>query len=109
MNAVGSSADPDRYTGPAVLETGGEAVAVTVDLAGRVEPVDGRYHWGGRVHPAPWVADLARRGDHRVTLSLSGRAGAPARLGGIDPWGGIRITGAGRPPWTSAAAPPSEP
>jgi hypothetical protein len=72
--------------------------AVRVRLRGRFEPVDGRYHWGGRIEPDPAVARLVRSGRRNVRLVIGERS-APARLGEVDPWGGVRITGVGAPPW----------
>jgi hypothetical protein len=89
----------DGYAGAAVLHADGVEVAVTVEVGGRVEPVDGRYHWNGRVAPAPEVAALVRAGRRSVELAVTGGRPAPARLGELDPWGGVRITGVGRPPW----------
>jgi hypothetical protein len=89
----------ERYAGAAVLRASGVEVAVSVEVAGRVEPFDGRYHWGGRVAPAPEVAALVRGGKRATELEVAGGCAAPARLGELDPWGGVRITGVGRPPW----------
>jgi hypothetical protein len=94
----------EGYAGAAMLHTGGVAVAVTVDVCGRVEPVDGRYHWNGRVAPAPEVAALVRAGRRAVELTVAGGPPAPARLGELDPWGGARIVGIGRPPWLSVSS-----
>jgi hypothetical protein len=89
----------EGYAGAAVLRAGGVEVAVTVEVGGRVEPVDGRYHWNGRVAPAPEVTALVRAGRRAAELTVAGGRSAPARLGELDPWGGVRITGVGRPPW----------
>ncbi|NUT34057.1 MAG: DUF4873 domain-containing protein [Hamadaea sp.] len=82
------------YDGPALVGD----LAVTVHLAGRWEPVDGRFHWGGRIEPIPAVAALVRAG-RRETLLRIGDQQAPARLAEVDPWGGVRVTGVGAPPW----------
>jgi Domain of unknown function (DUF4873) len=91
----------EGYAGAAVLRSSGVEVAVTVDVAGRVAPFDGRYHWGGRVAPASEVAALVRGGKRAAELESAGGRPAPARLGELDPWGGVRITGVGRPPWAA--------
>ncbi|MEV4656961.1 DUF4873 domain-containing protein [Micromonospora sp. NPDC049301] len=72
--------------------------AVRVHLSGRWEPVDGRYHWAGRIEPDPQVARLLRSGQRDVELRIADRT-RPARLAEVDPWGGVRITGVGDPPW----------
>jgi hypothetical protein len=35
-----------------------------------------------------------------VSLRIGERSAA-ARLAEVDPWGGVRITGVGQPPWNS--------
>ncbi|SCF08066.1 protein of unknown function [Micromonospora coriariae] len=88
------------YHGPAGI--GG--TTVRVHLSGRWEPVDGRYHWGGRIEPDPQVAQLLRSGRRDVELRIADRV-RPARLAEVDPWGGVRITGVGEPPWPPSAEP----
>lgn len=90
------------YEGPALV---GE-LPVTVHLSGRWEPVDGRYHWSGRIEPFDAVADLVRQGRREVSLCIGERAAA-ARLAEVDPWGGVRVTGIGEPPWLPTAGPPT--
>ncbi|PWR08206.1 DUF4873 domain-containing protein [Micromonospora acroterricola] len=82
------------YHGPAEVA----GTSVRVHLAGRWEPVDGRYHWGGRIEPDARVAGLVRSGRRDVELRIAGRA-RPARLAEVDPWGGVGVTGVGAPPW----------
>ncbi|WBB68526.1 DUF4873 domain-containing protein [Micromonospora sp. WMMD812] len=82
------------YHGPA----GVAGTAVRVHLSGRWEPVDGRYHWGGRIEPDPRLTRLLRSGRREVELRIADQV-RPARLGEVDPWGGVRITGVGDPPW----------
>lgn len=89
----------EGYAGAAVLRSADVEVMVSVEVTGRVEPVDGRYHWGGRIVPAPEVAALVRDGKRTAELYVAGGDPVPARLGEIDPWGGVRVTGVGRPPW----------
>lgn len=82
------------YHGPANVA----GTPVRVHLSGRWEPVDGRYHWSGRIEPEPRVAVLLRSGRRDVELRIADRA-RPARLAEVDAWGGVRITGLGPPPW----------
>ncbi len=44
--------DSDGYEGTAVLEVGGARFDVQVRLRGHFQPIDGRYHWYGRIEPA---------------------------------------------------------
>jgi Domain of unknown function (DUF4873) len=96
----------DEYAGPAVIEVGERRMPVRVTLSGRFEPVDGRYHWGGRLAPDGDIADLLRSGQRAVTVQIGHRIAVQARLAEIDPWGGIRVTGVSRPPWATPSAPP---
>jgi hypothetical protein len=84
----------------ATLLHGGRAYPVELRLSGHFQPIDGRFHWGGRMSAGPEVAALLRSG--RRDVSIRGTAGAPdvpARLVELDPWGGIRVTGVGPPPF----------
>lgn len=85
----------DEYHGPALVE----GAAVEVRLSGRFEPVDGRYHWGGRIAPHHELERLLRTGRRAVTIQVEHRAAASARLVEVDPWSGVRLQGTGRPPW----------
>ncbi|MGW5666619.1 DUF4873 domain-containing protein [Micromonospora sp. NPDC003776] len=69
---------------------------------GRWEPVDGRYHWAGRIEPEPRIARLLRSGRRDVAVRVGDRT-APGRLVEVDPWGGVRVTGVGAPPWPPEA------
>jgi hypothetical protein len=90
-----------------VLEPAG--IPVEVALSGRFEPTDGRYHWGGRIAPRPEASALVRAGSRDASLRLPDGSPAPARLGEIDPWGGVRVTGVGIPPWQPAEQQSTEP
>jgi len=91
----------DSYDGPATLRVADRDYAVRIRIAGRVEPIDGRFHWAGRIAPEEPVAGLVRAGTRTGTLAVPGGEPAPARLGEVDPWGGVRVTGVGRPPWSA--------
>ena len=91
--------DGDEYAGPAEVQAETGAWAVRVTLTGRFEPVDGRYHWAGRILPHSDVESLVRTGKRQVTVRISDRAAVPARLAEVDPWGGVRVVGVNRPPW----------
>ena len=71
-------------------------VPVRVALRGAFQPIDGRFHWYGRVAATELLPD-----------SLSGRevvirtpyGEGVGRLSDVDPWGRHRISGTGRPPF----------
>lgn len=90
-----------EYRGPAVLAAAEARVDVTVALSGHMEPIDGKYHWYGRItagDAADTVADLRQR-RVPVTLAVPGGDSVTAQLTERDPWGDVRITGTGQPPY----------
>jgi hypothetical protein len=90
--------DGDGYTGPATLVLADQEFAVDVDLRGHFQPIDGRYHWYGRIRAD---AELARAagGRKRSVALRTGDAEATGELSDPDPWRRYRITGVGRPPF----------
>jgi monooxygenase len=91
--------DDEQYRGPATLRIGDARTAVEVRLSARFEPVEGRFRWAGRTAPEPGLLDLVRGGARDATLTIGAGPGVAVRLGDPDPWGGVRLTGTGRPPW----------
>jgi hypothetical protein len=82
----------ELYDGPARI--GGTEVEVC--LRGHFQPIDGRFHWWGRIGSDTPLADHASGS----TVTLETPYGAAAgRLSDLDPWGRLRITGTGRPPF----------
>ena len=78
------------------LETTGDSITVAVTLRGRFEPIDGRYHWYGRLAPD----EALSRWQPGTTVVLTTPGGsATGRLSDLDPWGRYRISGTGRPPF----------
>ncbi|MFG3302731.1 DUF4873 domain-containing protein [Micromonospora chersina] len=71
---------------------------VRLHAGGRWEPVDGRYHWAGRIEPESRMLRLLRSGRRDVEVRVGERV-VRGRLAEADPWGGVRITGVGEPPW----------
>ncbi|MQY31374.1 DUF4873 domain-containing protein [Nocardia aurantia] len=88
---------PD-YSGPAVLDVPGAEVPVRVTLSGHLDPIDGRFHWYGRITADPG-AELPDPGRGQVTLILPDGSAAAGRLQERDPWGNLRIVGVGAPPF----------
>ncbi|MER7010910.1 DUF4873 domain-containing protein [Saccharopolyspora sp. NPDC000359] len=90
--------DEDDYRGPATVRTADREVAIQVVLRGHFQPIDGRFHWYGRVSAHDEVAELAA--NRRTPVLLSTPTGeARGTLSDPDPWGRYRITGTGRPPF----------
>lgn len=79
----------EEYAGAAALD----GAPVHVHLRGHIEPIDGRFHWFGRIH----AADAPTPG---ATVTLTTPYGeADGKLTDVDTWGRPRITGIGRPPF----------
>jgi hypothetical protein len=98
MTAGGSPHPDGWYRGPAVVRVGGDEVEAPIVLSGRFEPIDGRFHWNGRISADDRLAGHVRAGRLAATVRVPGGSEAPARLAEPDPWGRIRVTGTGRPP-----------
>ncbi len=94
-----ADAPAGEYAGAARVSTGSTSgdVEVEVTLRGHFEPLDGRFHWYGRIAADPVLGEAARAGD-TVTLTTAHGA-AEGRLSDVDPWGRFRISGTGRPPF----------
>jgi hypothetical protein len=92
------SDDEDGYAGEATLVLDGAELSVTVTLRGNFEPVDGRYHWYGRIqaHAELTSASAGRK----PTAELRTPFGvAEGLLSDPDTWGRYRISGTSRPPF----------
>ena len=90
--------DEDGYQGPATLVVESTELAVTVTLGGHFEPIDGKYHWYGRIQPNDELTALvgSRKGK-AVIRTPEGEA--PGQLADPDPWGRYRISGTSHPPF----------
>jgi hypothetical protein len=90
----------DAYDGPATLVSSSSTVEVEVALRGVFQPIDGHYHWYGRVAADDAVDTLV---ESRADVSLRTPHGeVVARLSDRDPWGRYRVGGTGRPPFPPA-------
>ena len=88
----------EEYVGPAtVADTENEPLGVAVHLRGHFEPLDGRFHWYGRVDADEVLAARHRSGATIVLQTPHGSAAG--RIADVDPWGRFRVTGLGAPPF----------
>jgi hypothetical protein len=95
--------DEDGYTGPATLVVDERELAVEVDLRGHFQPIDGRYHWYGRLHANADLDELVG-GRKRAAVLRTDEGEAPAEVSDPDPWQRYRITGISKPPFTVPVA-----
>lgn len=92
--------DEDGYQGTAVLEVGEHRFEVRVELRGYFQPIDGRYHWYGRIAPDEALAGALSAGRTKGTLATA-HGSAPADVGDPDPWGRYRVEGVSTPPFAT--------
>ena len=93
--SASSTTPDDSSTTPDESSTTDDGVNVEVTLRGHFEPLDGRFHWYGRL--AAHEAHRWRSGTDVVVTTPHGSAAG--RLSDLDPWGRFRISGTGRPPF----------
>jgi len=95
--------DEDGYTGAATLTVDDVEYAVEVTLVGHFEPLDGRYHWYGRVvaHEELHAALGGKKRPARVTTPVGA---ADGELSDVDPWGRYRLAGISTPPFAVESA-----
>ncbi|GAB2607100.1 DUF4873 domain-containing protein [Paractinoplanes abujensis] len=84
----------EEYRGPAVLTIGDERHPVRIRMSARFEPLEGRFRWAGRTSADPALAQCVGR---EARLHIERTSGV--RLSEPDPWGGVRLSGTGTPPW----------
>lgn len=87
------------YDGRAVLRVGDRTLDVTVHLHGHLEPLDGRFHWYGRIERSAEMTALKATGAAAAELTVDGGPPVPVRLAEHDPWGHVQVNGTGRPPY----------
>jgi hypothetical protein len=86
----------DLYDGPATIAVGKVERTVRVRLYGHLDPIDGRYHWQGRVFD-PLPDDI--RLPQPVRMSV-GENSAEGRITERPPQGGYSVAGVGAPPFS---------
>jgi hypothetical protein len=96
----GGRRDDQTYDGLATLTIAGTSHPVRVRLSGRLDPIDGRYHWQGTLFsfPAQPLPDEVLRQIRTATLTVGARSAA-ARIVEQTPWGTHSVAGVGAPPY----------
>jgi hypothetical protein len=87
------------YDGQATLLVGEQALDVMVHLDGHLEPLDGSFHWYGRIERTAAVAAVKDAGATTGSLVIAEGAPAELRLAEYDPWGHVQVSGTGLPPY----------
>ncbi len=101
LSSFAEREDDTEYSGPGVLTSGDLTVPVEVFLNGHIEPLDGLYHWYGRV-VGDGVDAAKQRNRTPLFLTIGDGPEVPAALAERDPWGHYRIAGVGTPPFPLA-------
>jgi cation diffusion facilitator CzcD-associated flavoprotein CzcO len=90
--------DSDGYEGTAMLEVDRSRFDVQVRLRGHFQPIDGRYHWYGRIDAHEGLAELLGPGKAGGVLTTA-EGSAPCELSEPDPSRRYRVTGISTPPF----------
>jgi hypothetical protein len=93
------SDNEDGYSGPARLTIGQAVFDVQVELRGHFEPIDGRYHWYGRVAQSEALA-TALGGLTSAGVIQTPQGSGPCEIAEPDTWDRYRITGYSTPPFS---------
>jgi hypothetical protein len=83
------------YDGPANLRVADDDHSVRVRLTGRLDPIDGRYHWQGTIF-GTLPDDVLKRPEALLTANGQTAAG---RITERSAQGGHSIAGVGAPPF----------
>ncbi|WP_216214291.1 DUF4873 domain-containing protein [Amycolatopsis aidingensis] len=89
----------DGYTGPATLLVEETELEVEVELRGHFQPIDGYYHWYGRVKANERLSTLAG-GRKKPAEIRTPEGSAKGEVSDPDPWDRYRLTGTSTPPFT---------
>src|SRR5215469_10335785 len=97
--------DSEGYVGTAVLEVDRSRFDVQVRLRGHFQPIDGRYHWYGRIDAHEGLDELLGSGKARGVLTTA-EGSAPCELSEPDPSHRYRVTGISAPPFRAGESAP---
>jgi len=89
--------DDEGYAGPAEITVDGRTLALNVRLGGHFQPLDGYYHWYGRLDASDELSALVDAGQPALLATPHGSAAG--RLSDPDLWGRYRIEGTSTPPF----------
>jgi hypothetical protein len=95
--------DEEGYEGPATLVVEESELDVHVVLRGYFEPIDGFYHWYGRIRTNDELSTLLG-GKNRPAVLRTPEGEAAGQLSDPDTWGRYRIAGTSRPPFSVATS-----
>lgn len=91
----------DGYLGPATLVIDDAEFEIEVDLRGVFQPIDGHYHWYGRI-AAHEALERALGGRKHAGELRTPEGSARGDICDPDTWGRYRILGTSTPPFALA-------
>jgi hypothetical protein len=93
-----SEHDEEGYAGPATVLLEDAEIEVSVVLRGYFQPIDGYYHWYGRIAANQALSD-AVAGVKKTAVLRTPEGEATGQIADPDPWNRLRITGTSTPPY----------
>lgn len=97
LNQTNPASDTDDdYLGAAEFSFENQTLTGQVQLRGHFEPIDGKFHWYGRIATNSEVNNLPAGSQVEIRTPDGSALG---KLTDKDPWGRYRITGTGSPPF----------
>src|SRR5215471_17528090 len=97
--------DTDGYEGTATVAVGESRFEVQVRLRGHFEPIDGRYHWYGRIAAHEGLDALLGSAKAGAVLSTP-EGSAPCEVSEPDLSGRYRVAGISTPPFRAGEGDP---
>lgn len=90
--------EENDYQGTCTLAHEEGEITAEVVLRGYFQPIDGRFHWYGRLAANDAINELASNRKKDVILRTP-HGEAVGKISDPDPWDRFRINGVGRPPF----------
>lgn len=102
--ATAESVEVEVFDDDVQVAVGDQEFTARLRARGRVDGYDGHFHWAGMLFGdrAPL---LKADGKSRASVRLGDGEPVPAKLAEVTPWGTVRVTGVGTPPWAAAPSP----
>jgi hypothetical protein len=103
-----SGQDREGYDGPAALCVADRQISLHVSLRGFFQPLDGQYHWYGRIGASAELTALLR-GRPGTGVLATPHGIARCRIVDADHWRRFRVNGVSRPPFPVSCDLPDDP
>lgn len=94
------SVEPEVFDDDVHVVVGDQEFTARLRARGRVDGNDGHFHWAGILY-GDHAPALKAHGKSRAQVRLGDGDPVPAKLAEVTPWGTVRMTGVGVPPWAA--------